>query len=303
MRNVLKPVPDSLRIPDAIIDAKKNGNLAIFVGAGYPRPFGCWGWDELAKGFINKCVKAEILIAREKERYINLIKERGARSVITVCFKKLINANRKDDIKSLLKQSCEVEEGEITSLTEVYSKLRQLGDYFITTNYDQHFDSFFRRENILYKASEFNKPTEKGFELSRNTIYHIHGSLIDFESIVLTTTHYVERYTSLNYGAFLESIFRKHSFLFVGYGLKEPDITNILHKLKHEGSSVSHFLLKRYFSNEIDDYPFDLSEYNDFNVKIVPYIGDLKNFKALYDVVESWVNSINEMELVVVENE
>jgi len=300
VQNVLKPVPDSSKIPNSILDAKRNGKLTIFVGAGYPKPFGCWGWDELAEGFIKRCGEAKILNARQRKHYSDLIKERGARSVISVCYNALINADRKDDIDSLLKESCEVEQSEIDSLKEVYSKLRQLGDYFITTNYDQHFDVFFRKEDIVYKASEFYKPIKEEYELSREKIYHIHGSLIESESIVLTATHYVERYNNLNYRAFLESIFRKYNVLFIGYGLRETDLSNILLKLKSEGCCNSHFILKHYFSTEIDTHSFDLSEYNDLNVQIIPYIGDEKYFRALYDIVESWVNSINEMELVVV---
>lgn len=289
----MKPVPHNLTIPQAILDAKEKGNLAVFIGAGFPRIFGCWGWDKLAKGFVEKCREVGILNARQRATIISRIE--GGESpinVISVYFKELTSNAFTVEIENILRDSCNVSPNLTGGLHDAYSELKRLGDFYITTNYDKHFDGFFGEENIMYKTDEFYNLGEKGITLSRNKLYHIHGSIIDIRSIILTHDHYRERYSNAQYKDFLRNILCKYNVLFVGYGLEESDITNILREVKKQGISTSNFLLKAYYVNRYDDYLFDKKKFNDCDVHVISYLGDENDFKELLKVIKSWNGEI-----------
>ena len=295
----VKPVPHNLAIPQAIQAAKEKSNLAVFIGAGFPRLFGCWGWDKLAIGFVEKCREVDILNARERTNIVNKInrKEERAIDVISICFKKLIDNTFTTEIENLLKESCHVDPQVTDDLREAYSELKRLGDFYITTNYGQHFDEFFGDENIVYKPDEFYNFGGKGITLSKSKLYHIHGSILDIKSIVLTRDHYIERYSNQQYKNFLRNILCNYNVLFIGYGLDEPEITNILREVKKQGINTSNFLLKRYFVYDNDDYLFDKDKFNDCDVNVISYLGDENDFKELLNVIKSWNSEIRGMEL------
>lgn len=294
-----KPVPHNLVIPQAILDVKEKGNLAVFIGAGFPRLFGCWGWDRLAIGFVEKCCEVNILNARQRANIVEKINhgEEHPIDVISVYFKELTDNGYTTEMENLLKESCHVDPQVTNDLREAYSELKRLGDFYITTNYDQHFDGFFGVENIVYKPDEFYNLGEKGMTLSENRLYHIHGSIIDVKSIVLTHEHYTERYSKSQYKDFLKNVFCRYNVLFIGYGLEDPLITNILREVKKQGVSNSNFLLKRYYINKHDDYLFDKSKFNDCDVDVISYLGDENDFKELLNVIKSWNIEIRGMEL------
>jgi hypothetical protein len=290
----LKPVPHDLEIPQAILDAKEKGNLAVFIGAGFPRLFGCWGWDQLAIGFVEKCHEVGILNARERANIVDKINDRSENptDVISVYYKELINNTFTAEIEDILRESCYVDPAFTVNLHVAYSELRRLGDFYVTTNYDQHFDEFFGDENIVYKPDEFYNLGGSGRKLSKNKLYHIHGSIIDIKSIVLTHDHYRERYSTSQYQAFLRNVFCEYNVLFIGYGLKDPDLTNILREVKKQGIGTSNFLLRRYYVDRYDDYTFEQKKFNDCDVAVVSYLGDENDFEELLNVIRSWNGEI-----------
>lgn len=293
------PVPHNFEIPQTIQAAKEESKLVVFIGAGFPRLFGCWGWEKLAIGFVKKCHEAEIMNARERANIINKInrKEEKPIDIISVFFKKLIENHFITEIINLLKESCHVDPQVSDDLREAYSELKRLGDFYITANYDQHFDEFFGKENIVYKSDELYNLGGKDTTLSEDKLYHIHGSLLDIKSIVLTHDNYMERYSNPMYKNFLRKIFCNYNVLFIGYGLDEPEITNILREVKKQGNSTSNFLLKKYFVNENDDYLFDRDKFNDCDVDVISYLGDENNFRELINIIKSWNREIKGMEL------
>lgn len=295
----LKPVPHNSTVPKAIQAAREKESLAVFIGAGFPRLFGCWGWDRLAVGFLDKCREVRILNARQRAKIVGKInhREESPIDIISVYFKKLIDNDSTAEIENLLKESCRVDPKASDDLREAYSELKRLGNFYITTNYDQHFDGFFGDEDIVYKPDEFYNLGEKGMTLSKNRLYHIHGSIIDIKSIVLTHEHYIERYLNPKYKEFLKNVFCQYNVLFIGYGLEEPEITNILREVKKQGVSTSNFLLKRYYIDDNDDYSFDILKFNDCDVDVVSYLGDENDFKELLNVIKLWNIEIRGMEL------
>jgi len=290
-------IPHNDVLPAGITQAKEAGKLAVFVGAGFPMSFGSWSWEQLAKGFIQKCFDVQLVNAREKANYLEILekKQMALIDMITFCFKKMTENKLENEILELLSDSCKTNPALKGKMFEAYSELKRLGDYYLTTNYDLLFDPFFPSERILYKQSIFC--SLNGNEaLERNTLYHIHGSLLELSSVVLTNDHYVERYNNPNYRQFLKNILSNYTVLFVGHSV-EDYIRNILRESKKGGNKNNNFLLHRYFSDKYDFYSLDVATFADCNVKVVSYLGDKQDYLELFDIIKSWNSQICNMGL------
>lgn len=294
-----KQIPHNDLLPTEIGEAKGRNELAVFVGAGFPRNFGCWDWNQLAKGFIKKCEEVGIFNARERCNYIDLLdnKQQTTTDMITFCFKKLVENDSEREIKILLEEACMINAAVNGKATEAYSELKRLGDYYITTNYDSHFDKLFPPERILYKRSLFCN-LNGNETLEKNTLYHIHGSIEEIDSLVLTNDHYLERYTNRNYKEFLRKTFSNYTVLFIGCSI-EDYIRDILRENKRMGNANHNFLLKKYFTDQQDSYTLETAIYSDFDVKVLSYLGDEKEYLELLNIIKSWNNQIGDMGLEV----
>jgi hypothetical protein len=298
MQQNVAEIPSNREMPKRIREAKEKRNLAIFLGAGFPRMFGCWGWDQLAKGFLEKCRLINLINAREKAEYWKLLndKEQIALNVITFCYKKLVGNGFQNEIETLLQESCQANQNSIDVMKDAYAQLFRLGDYFVTTNYDGHFDNFFTSNLIFYQASDYFNVDWSGRALDKNALYHIHGSVKDATSIVLTYDHYTERETNPNYMSFLKNLFCNYSVLFVGSSV-EAYLNPILRAVKKQGNCSRSYLLKHYFSNQQDEYNLEQSTFDAHNIDLISFLGDENEFLELISVIKSWNNQIGEMGL------
>ena len=82
----------------------------------------------------------------------------------------------------------------------IYSELHGLRGLFITTNIDELFDDHFDRSQIIYQG--FNDQ-----DIDTSKLYHIHGSVFDWNSVVLTVKQYFDRYND-SFREFLIKIFK-----------------------------------------------------------------------------------------------
>ena len=298
MQRQVEQIPDNRELPSKIREAKEKQNLAIFIGAGFPRLFGCWGWVQLAKGFLEKCQQVQILNAREKDKYDKLLndKDQFPLDIITFCYKKLVASGFQNEIESLLQISCRADPNFNDSIDDGYTQLKRLGDYFITTNYDDHFDKFFPPNLIFYKTAHYFSLNWNGRALDKNALYHIHGSIKDVSSIALTYDNYAERESNENYLSFLKNAFCNYTVLFIGSSI-ESDLSSILRVLKKQGNCNRNFLLKHYFSNQQDEYFLDQSKFDEHNIDVISYSSDEKEFLELITIIKSWNSQIEEMGL------
>lgn len=102
---------------------------------------------------------------------------------------------------------------------------RAVIDGAITTNYDSLLESVFREFHPFVGQDEllFTDPQGVG------EIYKIHGDASSPESIVLTSDDFDEFETRNPYlAAKLLTLFIEHPIIFLGYSLKDPDVTSIL---------------------------------------------------------------------------
>lgn len=183
------PIPNCLSIPTEIKHAIKEKNLALFIGAGVSRLTGCWNWIQLARGLIQKCHELEVIDCRFDYLIRQDIEKEKIPEVFNYCYEALKKNEFLPEYEELIIQSCS-EKNEF----RIYDELKELAEYYLTTNYDDHFDAKFNSEDIISDLNGLIHIGKKELSIVPGKIYHIHGSVKDPSNIILTQNQYYESY-------------------------------------------------------------------------------------------------------------
>ena len=202
----------------------------------------------------------------------------------------------------------------------LYEALSKLGRTFVTTNYDDWLDTTIgappltvsavggtgtptigQKPTIIYKVEEL---TPDNLERP-NTIFHLHGSLLDPTRMILTTQDYVRHYANDRRAdgpegenrvlTFLGFLFSQKNVLFVGYGLEELEILEYVigkaRLMAEPGKTeIRHFLLQGFFSHE-EELARSLSNYYaECGIELIPFLRDQKDWDQLMDVLEEYAS-------------
>lgn len=118
--------------------------------------------------------------------------------------------------------------GDIQEEYDTFSRIEV--DAIITTNFDNLLSNIFPSFRVFVGQDELLLENPQGVA----EIYHIHGSVLEPDSLVLTDEDYVgfnERNPYL--AAKLITLFAEHPIIFLGYSLSDPNIAQILHAVVH----------------------------------------------------------------------
>lgn len=301
---LIKEIPE---IPPEIIEASNSGKLVLFVGAGVSKLIGCKSWKELAIELINKLYENE-------ENRVSFIEKEAIqkiddnRKIISICKEIFSETQREIDyhlvIENCLKRN---EEKPESSVKDLFRNLYKLSKVIVTTNIDSHFEDSIGmpEDHVFYSVDGFNP------EYFKDGIYHIHGLFSkDCDNIVFSLKQYLERYSNHKFTAFIDSIFRDYSVLFVGYGLAEFEVLEWI--LKSNRNS-KHYILYPFFSHEEKLLNFEQKYYSNLGISLIPYCYDLKGYDQLIDVIQDWSkklqvitnyypSSISEIDLLIRKN-
>jgi hypothetical protein len=195
--------------------------------------------------------------------------------------------------------------------------LFKLGKIFVTTNYDEWLDEGLRQPtpSVVPDAT----PKESAISPIRvvhrvedllpsaleepNTVIHLHGSLRDPKSMILTTQEYVQHYANDRMSGnpalenrvltFLEYLFDRKTVLFIGYGLEELEILEYVILKARSGSArgsreARHYILEGFFSHETELIRSLSSYYLEFGIHLIPFLRDNKDRDQLLDVLEEF---------------
>jgi hypothetical protein len=281
-------------VPEEIVTAVNENNLAVFIGAGVSRIVGCMGWDELAKRLIDLCFKLKkedgstCINYKEKDRLLN---ERDHKKTITICYNILKSNGHEETFYAKLEEALEPN-ADLLAESPIYREIIGLHGLFITTNADQVFDSFFREDRIIFREPDINPEN-----IDRNKLYHIHGSILDRNTLVFTVRQYIIRYNKPDFKKFLEQVFDQYTVLFLGYGMAEFELLDFLITKydSNENRELKHFIIKPYYSGEENILEFDQGYYNEMCIKVLGYEFDEKGYGQLYDILKDWNKEINQV--------
>ena len=299
-------------IPMALKQAALQKSIVPFIGAGVSKLGGCPGWEEFSDAALHFFVRNRKLSHAQLDQISNV----SSRVKLTLALELEKQHGVIIDFEEILRPTADKRKmGE-----EIYGNLLKLATTFVTTNYDDWFhqnipvtldpgevglsstDSAVER-NIFYKKNDIiveNLTTE-------NAVFHLHGAVEDRDSMVLTTIHYLERYSSHRidgsgehenpFLSFLESLFRIKNVLFIGYGLSELEILEyVIQKgIRIERTSdeePQHYVLQGFFSHELELARNLESYYRQFGIGLLTYSRDERNWDQLSDVIEYFVKEI-----------
>jgi len=309
MSDDIRPIPV---VPDGLREAAQRGKLIPFVGAGASVIAGCPKWTQFADGALAQFVErgkishAEIAQVNHLHPRVKLSIARGleAEHHIPIDFRALLHPSGKNTN---------------SKGRELYGSLSRLGSTFVTTNYDEWLDEEIdfsdlrmdpatdpriapepRMRNVYHRVEDL---TAANLNQS-NTVIHLHGSLLDSDSMVLTTQDYVRHYANDRMSGdpvlenrvltFLENLFKQKTVLFIGYGLEELEILEYVilkaRRIRTSGQlEAKHFLLQGFFSHE-KSLMRSLKQYylRECGIQLIPFLRDQKDWDQLLDVLKEF---------------
>jgi hypothetical protein len=186
---------------------------------------------------------------------------------------------------------------------QLYNALFRLSNIFVTTNYDVWLDERLPVPdpavvpagvpehittvpmNIVYRPEQITS----ALLWQPNTVIHLHGSLREPETMIMTTSDYISRYAAYNRSSndpltenpvltFLSFLFQHRTILFIGYGLEELEILEyVLSKGPRGTGEVRYYILQGYFSHQ-ETLLRNMKIYyrNECGIELVPFRLDEK---------------------------
>ena len=219
------------------IKAIRDGNAALFAGAGLSRPSGFVVWKELLRPLAE-----DIGLNIDDEHDLTLVAQyvrnkSGSRAAINTS---IMDAFSKDV--------------ELNENVEILTRL-PVGTYW-TTNYDHLLEDGLKRANrsadikIEYKQLS---TTKRGRDA---IVYKMHGDVDHAADAVLTKDDYV-RY-DLKYPFFrkvLQGDLISKTFLFVGFSFEDPNLDSVLSQIRllMDENIRNHYCIMKKVSRDSDD--------------------------------------------------
>ncbi len=301
----IEPIP---KIPETLRRAALQRKLIPFVGAGVSQLGGCPGWDQFANAALQFFLKKEKITHAQFDQ----IRSLSSRVKLTLALELEEQYSLPIDFKSLLAPLDDPKKRGIGD--NAYLNLSRLGTTFVTTNYDDWLD---RMPPIAVSPSETSTKTQQLPKISRrrfckhgdmtvenldvpDAVFHIHGSVHERDSMVLTTVHYLERYSSHRIGGatdrenplltFLQTLFQLKNVLFVGYGLSELEVLEYVVQKGIGKTSITaeesrHYVIQGFFSHEIELARSLERYFLQFGIGLLPFSRDQHDWNQLADVI------------------
>ena len=211
--------------------AKKieNKQIILFVGAGVSRLLGLVSWSDLVKamgedlGFDGDLFLNYENLLVLSEYYCN---KKNLNQIVKTEF-----IEKTYDAKEKLKKS------------KPYSYLYNLDFPIIyTTNYDDFIEKYYKFKNENGFKKEFFTITEIkdciNYDSKKTAIIKFHGDFNSLNDIVLSESSY---YSRIDLTSPLDTLFKadmlKKSVLFIGYGLADINVRNLINKLQEMWSN------------------------------------------------------------------
>ena len=301
------------KIPKALRLAALQRKLIPFVGAGVSQLGGCPGWDQFANAALHFFVgKGKLSHAQ-----FDQIRSLSSRVKLSLALELETKHGLSIDFKGLLAPSDKQRKGIGDG---VYQNLSRLATTFVTTNYDDWLD---RTPPSVIQPSE-TAPSAQLPETSRrrfckhseitvenldvpHAVFHIHGSVHDRESMVLTTVDYLERYSSHRIDGmadrenplltFLQTLFQLKNVFFLGYGLSELEVLEYVVQKAIKKETVTneeprHYVLQGFFAHEIELARSLDSYFRQFGIGLLPFSRDQRDWNQLAEVISHFATEL-----------
>jgi hypothetical protein len=303
-------IPLIPEVPSSLREEALRGNLIPFIGAGVSILAGCPGWGDLADAAL------KALVSQGKLRYSELDQIRGLPPRVRLSLARTLAIDNETTLDYATLLHPRPHHDHVMG-RRLYSSLFSLGTIFVTTNYDLWLDDKLAvassttvsgtdtvsspavtQMHVVFRREEFNPAL-----LSEpNTVVHLHGSVRDPETMVLTTRDYINHYYAFDRSSgdpssenrvltFLNFLFRHKTVLFLGYGLEELEILEyVISKGPRRESPVArHYMLQGFFSHQ-QTLVRNLRAYylHECGIELIPFRRDENDWEQLLEVIEEF---------------
>lgn len=225
---------------DRTIDFILQNRSILFIGAGISKIAGCYDWSSVVRELINH-PDIKIKIQTDNIDGSKLSKDEW----IEYCLRTLQRVNKENEYWGILRKAIQ---WDVVLYQKNYLPLvknvKQIKPFpkVITTNIDDCLENtqLFNLSNIYYEPADFIIVNFNG-----EAIFHIHGYRDDLKNALWTRSSYISRYSDPTFKNFLLGVFSCHSIIFLGYGLSEIEIKNIIFEAnsRNNNSDIEHFAL------------------------------------------------------------
>ena len=322
MKTLLK-APEELDVPEEIQIAAIEGRLTFFIGNGISRLYNIPSWDELANKMLRSLVSEKKI---DFNKYDILLKH-STKTKISIAdhyFKKAIEENNpKLAYEGLLMK--DVPERGTEDYPPSYSLLAKFGCRFLTTNYDPLFSNELKyqwsesraiKTSVVSKDEKekshvaHNKPKdvqvynsidefEKSGMLNGNFLVHIHGSISDEKSLIVSTLDYLNLYGDKAKVDKIKLLLKDQTVVFFGYGLEELEILDIIVRSTRDNQTENankYFMLLPLLTHEYEIYELLKIYYEEqLGIKLLPYSRDKKDFHSIEDIIDNWAKELSDL--------
>jgi hypothetical protein len=215
---------DQINIPERLIDRFRQGRVALFVGAGCCRSAGLPGWRLLLEKIQKEFEEQHILTDQDKRQIKAWLKKVEDYPRIAKLFKSkspklyretMLSIFDPDPTKARLIPPEYFKSFSSLPLTEI-----------ITTNFDSLIENSLPAGDWKSLTWQDNEDFPRYLSNPRPLVFHIHGRINRFGTLV----HTLDEYSSLQgtdgdtARKFLQRIFEQNTILIAGYGLSDPVI-------------------------------------------------------------------------------
>ena len=310
MHDTILPLP---QIPEGLIVAGNTGTLVPFIGAGVSMLAGGPSWSVFADQALQHLVKGNKFSFSQ----IDQVRSLSPRQRLAVATRLQKETNSRIEFEEILHpdKNPQKSDGE-----KAYGLISRLSTTFVTTNYDRWLDKDYstpttsavtsaKADSSLTPLSApmalrsdrqvfFEKKDFTPDKLSMGgAVIHLHGSVADPSSMVMTTRDYLSHYANDRNSTpdhenhvltFLEQLFATRNVLFIGYGLDELEILEYVVAKSGGGSKeeIRHYMLQGFFSHELELSRQLSSYYRDFSIQLIPFSRDTKDWHQVIEVLE-----------------
>lgn len=283
----LQSVPE---LPEEIINAALDGDLVLFIGAGVSIQAGLPSWEDLASNILNDLQTVGCLNFAQLKQ----LKDLDPKKRLTIAYQ---IAKENNETINLTKHLDNVH-GDIT----IYKYINEIGCSCVTTNYDELLSPVLPEQEDgaeTLKTGEriISIDTDSVAKLNKlGTVAHIHGSVSDENTMVVTTKKYLQHYDQDNIQYFLKDLFASKVILFIGYSLEESEILEHILRRGHthkESAERKRFVLLGYFS--YDNYLYQrIHKYyqESFGVHSIGFLLDKHEYGQLVGIMKQWSKEI-----------
>lgn len=284
----LREVPD---LPREIIEAGLAGELVLFVGAGMSMLLGLPSWGGLASRALEHLRVNGALNYSEKEQLSRLDAKKQLSIARLIADEHQITL----DLSALLKTDVK-DEG-------IYEFINAIGCVCVTTNYDELLCPKFigvdekedqKKSKMTERVTERIKFLPKYLD-EPGTVIHLHGSVSNPSSMIVTTKDYLEHYDFSMVQLFLGDLFSKKTVLFLGYGLEEAEVLEHILRRGAAGGTKDRrrFALQGFFRSDDPLYK-KLHQYYEksFGVHLLGFIRDHLDYFQQTNILRDWASLI-----------